>query len=853
MDPPYPDPDLDLDVDAEGELDQLSSPATAIPTSAPLAATSGVAKRYRPAQAKTFQCRGYGECRMVFSRSEHLARHIRKHTGERPFNCHCGKQFSRLDNLRQHAQTVHADKPAENETMMRQLSSLHATITGQVPSPLLPTPAAPAKPAKSNGVAKATKGSATTRRPSTRRLKAVKVEEENITISQRPGTSTGYEGAAAYADMDVEPKQEQQPSPPLAARGSFRDEQQPQQQQQLPDGGQSFRDHRDTDQSFRVDNSQSFRAQQPYRQQRPSPTPSPPAYPVVDTNISNGISSVRVSPGNAANSGSFPFTNRLSSGRNGPASAGSRPGTGGGAPLPSLASLIPASSLTFRRTSAGTAGNTDGIRGPATNSILLPNSLTLRHPSTGDFGWDGFGSRPGTAPGKLATAFAFGAVGGGAANAGSIDDPSPFSFHPPDQSTTANGLGQSYINPRKRALSSAHGPYGAHPDDDGAEYGSQSRPASRRLSVMELINDDHAVQPSSVSAAIPVHREREWERERPITTNGLVSRASALVLDDEHAGEWEREREPRQRFAFEFGAGGQSLAASGEFDYEQQEAQMREALQLEQAEAEAEYHRRQQLQQHFYQMQQQEQEEQERQYHLYRSQQAPPPGPYLEDPHPLPQAHPQPQVPPPQPQQQPSPPQQYHSPPPHGLEMPLEQMVHVMAMGTLQAPEYPYHREQPTPTDTEAEVAAAMAAYHPQPHEDSVSPTVTQGYAPYPVSEEAYSLPPQPHHPNSHSYHHPHPHPHLQGPPHHPPQQPHPHLHSSHHNPYSPVGYPGYHPLGASGSGLGFETTYHEASPVVDYGGYGMAAEENTEAMGMTHMNMSMLNMQDHLAGRAVV
>jgi len=38
---------------------------------------AGVNKRYRPAPAKTFQCRGYGECRMVFSRSEHLARHIR--------------------------------------------------------------------------------------------------------------------------------------------------------------------------------------------------------------------------------------------------------------------------------------------------------------------------------------------------------------------------------------------------------------------------------------------------------------------------------------------------------------------------------------------------------------------------------------------------------------------------------------------------------------------------------------------------------------------------------------------------------------------------------------------------------
>ncbi|KAI7894076.1 uncharacterized protein EV154DRAFT_549276 [Mucor mucedo] len=62
----------------------------------------------RRSEPKLFRCTGFGICDMVFTRSEHLARHARKHTGEKPFQCavsDCNRMFSRFDNMMQHTQT----------------------------------------------------------------------------------------------------------------------------------------------------------------------------------------------------------------------------------------------------------------------------------------------------------------------------------------------------------------------------------------------------------------------------------------------------------------------------------------------------------------------------------------------------------------------------------------------------------------------------------------------------------------------------------------------------------------------------------------------------------------------------
>ncbi|KAF5349716.1 hypothetical protein D9756_008777 [Leucocoprinus leucothites] len=459
-------------------------------------------KRYRPAPAKTFQCRGYGECRMVFSRSEHLARHIRKHTGERPFSCHCGKQFSRLDNLRQHAQTVHADKQDQNERMMRDLTSLHASMAAANKLSTVRNPRR--NPSQVVGLSNGASSGG-----------LVKQEELPLPIHQRPGTSTGYEG-----DHD-----------------NFLYPQHP-----------SWHVH-----SSEKTNSHSFR----------------------DPNQSFLASSNAPAAGAAPGQSFLPFTSSLSFGvsdsiRDGrPRTSSSRPPTSGGIADPNSRSLPPLSAVVSASLSTSPRqqhiqsfpappGSSHGQSG--SGSLLLPGSLTLRRPPTA--------TRPGTAPASASLYSAKPSFGGGSGMGFSRpelslqshgrpsssllgppvsssyepeppspggNDASPFFFSPPSVDPPAaapavNATSPASVNPRKRPFAGSDGPYDdATSSRDAAheyEYGSESRPQSRRLSVMELCNDSHDNGGASTFLLSSARAES-----RP-TTSALISSASALALVD---------------------------------------------------------------------------------------------------------------------------------------------------------------------------------------------------------------------------------------------------------------------------------------------------------------------------------
>lgn len=72
------------------------------------------------------------QCARLFKRLEHLKRHFRTHTMERPYSCNmCGKHFSRTDNLAQHKKTHNRARSSSVISRCNSSSKL-ATVSPEV-------------------------------------------------------------------------------------------------------------------------------------------------------------------------------------------------------------------------------------------------------------------------------------------------------------------------------------------------------------------------------------------------------------------------------------------------------------------------------------------------------------------------------------------------------------------------------------------------------------------------------------------------------------------------------------------------------------------------------------------------
>ncbi|CAA7265673.1 unnamed protein product [Cyclocybe aegerita] len=72
-------------------------------------------------------------CQATFTRPQHVARHMRSHTGDRPYKCqYCGDQFARSDLLSRHVNKCHAsEKPLPTGTRRKGTASATRATTSK--------------------------------------------------------------------------------------------------------------------------------------------------------------------------------------------------------------------------------------------------------------------------------------------------------------------------------------------------------------------------------------------------------------------------------------------------------------------------------------------------------------------------------------------------------------------------------------------------------------------------------------------------------------------------------------------------------------------------------------------------